>query len=82
MIHHINLTYESLISILQGKELCLMYSNPDTPSIYSEVIIHPPFNGVFVTHKELENIKYNCQADILNLLKNTQEPPEYKGKKK
>ncbi len=57
----IKLTYESLIAILQGKEFHL-YSDG------MHIIFRPPFEGVFLTHKQLDKIRYDAQYDAFNMI--------------
>ena len=57
----IELTYESLIALLQGKEFHLQ-----TPEIH--VIFHPPFDGVFMSHDQLRALQYNAQADVFKMI--------------
>jgi hypothetical protein len=69
---HIKLTYESLIAILQGKEFHLQ--TPD-----EHIIFHPPFEGVFLTHDQLANIKHQSQIDVFNIIERFQ---KYKVKRR
>ncbi|MCP5018891.1 MAG: hypothetical protein GY938_26985 [Ketobacter sp.] len=57
---YIKLTYESLIAILQGKETHMV-----TPDMH--LIIKPPFDGVFLTHAEIDEMRYRSQIDILDM---------------
>lgn len=57
----IRLTYDSLIALLQGKELHLQTTD-------KEFIFYPPFNGVFVTHKELAEMKARDTMGVLKFL--------------
>ena len=66
---HIDITYESLIAILQGKEIHLQTSD-------EYFIFHPPFKGVFLTHEQLANIKYQSQVDVFNLIDKLQKHEE------
>lgn len=65
---HINLTYESMISLIQGKELHLKTNN-------IHIIFKPPFDGVFFTHQQLSELRYDERAQVLRLI---QELSEYK----
>ena len=69
---HIELTYESLIAMLQGKEFHIT-----TPDIY--VIFHPPFKGVFITHEQLREIEYTAEKRVLNMIEKVM---EYKEERK
>jgi len=66
----IKLSYDSLIAILQGKEFHLQKGS-------NHFIFHPPFDGLFVTHEQLAQLRFNDQMGILNLLN---EIWEYKEK--
>ena len=57
----IKLDYESLISLLQGKKLHL-----ETPNVH--LVISPPFDGVFLTHEQIDEIKNAERGRILSLL--------------
>jgi hypothetical protein len=58
----IKLTYESLIALLQGKELHL-------DAMDYHFIFQSPFDGVFVTHEQLMQMRYQDQMGVLNFLK-------------
>ena len=58
---HIKLTYESLIALLQGKDFHLI-----TPE--HRFIFHPPFDGVFLTHSQIEEIRYSGQMDMIKII--------------
>lgn len=57
----IKLTYESLIALLQGKEFHLK-------TMDHHFVFHSPFDGVWVTHEQLAQIRYNDEMRILGLL--------------
>ena len=57
----IKLSYESLIALLQGKEFHL-YSND------KHIIFHPPFNGVFLTHEQIREIKYDSEFRVFSMI--------------
>ena len=57
----INIEYESLIALLQGKELHVQNGE-------NHFIFHPPFDGLFVTHDQLDALIHNKQAEILQML--------------
>ena len=59
---HINLTYDSLIALLQGKEFHLKSHD-------LHVVFHPPFDGVFMTHEQLMDLRMGEQARTLNIIK-------------
>jgi hypothetical protein len=46
------LSYEALIAILQGKELHIK-----TPDVH--VILHPPFDGQFLTNEQIRDLLYS-----------------------
>lgn len=46
----IKLNFKSLIAVLQGKELHIKQQG-------IHVIIHPPFDGVFITQEELQDMR-------------------------
>ena len=61
MKRQIKLTYEMLISILQGKDLRLVYDE-------NEIVISPPFDGVFLTYEQIEEIRYSSEERVFNML--------------
>jgi len=61
----IKLTPKSLIALLQGKDLHLV-----TEEIH--VIIKPPFDGVFMTHKELDQVRHNSEMGVFNTIEKVQ----------
>jgi len=76
----IKLTYESLIGLLQGKELHLIEDG-------REFIFIPPFDGVFLTHLEIDKIKLKAEESIFKVFQkveetNTPTQTEEEGKKK
>lgn len=58
---HWNLTYESIIGLMQGKELHLCEDN-------IHYILKPPFDGMFLTHKEIDQMRYDSELNILRVL--------------
>ncbi len=58
---HLDLTYEMMIAILQGKETHLV-----TPDMH--VVIHPPFDGVFLTHAQIDEMRYQSRVDTLDMV--------------
>lgn len=66
---HIKLTYESLIAILQGKEFHLT-----APEYH--FIFHPPFDGVFLTHDQVYEIRASGQMDVIRMIEKIQEYKE------
>ena len=70
----INLTYDTLIALLQGKEIHLIhYINDDE---CEEYIFIPPFDGVFMTHDAIDHIKYNAQVELFKFLDTVSEYQE------
>lgn len=67
MKKEIRLTYELLVDILQGRELHLIYKNFDTDAT-DEIIIKPPFDGVFMTHDQIQEMKYASQEQAFEML--------------
>lgn len=61
----IKLTYESLIALLQGKEFHLT-------TMDKHIVFHPPFDGMFLTHEQIDNIKYQSQAGVIDLMEKLQ----------
>lgn len=59
----VKLTYDALIALLQGKELRVCDGE-------NEFIFAPPFDGVFMTHEQLSQMRYSDQMGMLGLLKN------------
>jgi hypothetical protein len=59
--HEIKLTYDSLIAILQGKEFHLM-------TFGKHFVFYPPFDGIFLTHEELYQLRLNSYHDSVNAL--------------
>jgi hypothetical protein len=57
----IKLSYDSIIGILQGKELHIR-------TMDNEFIFYPPFDGVFVTHGQLAEMRANDTMGVLNFL--------------
>lgn len=57
----IELEYESLIALIQGKHIHLK-----TPDFC--VIIHPPFKGVMLTAEELQKIKFEGMQELLRVI--------------
>jgi hypothetical protein len=57
----IKLTYESLIALLQGKELNVV-------TMDQRFVFIPPFDGVWMTHEQLDQIRYQDQKAIFDLL--------------
>lgn len=57
----IELEYESLIALIQGKQIHLK-----TPDFC--VIIQPPFKGVLLTMEEVQKIKFEGMAELLRLV--------------
>lgn len=61
MRERIKLPYDGLIGLLQGKEIHLMRGE-------DEIIIAPPFDGVFMTHDQIRQLQYSSQMEIFNVL--------------
>ena len=62
----INLTYDTLIALLQGKEIHLVHYINDNEC--EEYIFIPPFDGVFMTHDSIHRIKFNAQIELLDFI--------------
>lgn len=59
----VKLRYEGLIALLQGKNYHLM-SNVNK----QRFIFIPPFDGVFMTHQELANLRMQHETNVLELI--------------
>jgi hypothetical protein len=59
----IKLTFESMIALIQGKELHVVQNDV-------HFIFLPPTDGVFVTREQLDRMRYNDTMGVLNFLKN------------
>jgi len=58
----IKLTFESMIALIQGKELHIIKGE-------NHFVFLPPVDGVFVTHEQLAQMRTQDQQGVLNLLK-------------
>jgi len=58
----IKLPYDGLIGLLQGKEIHLMRQGGE------EVIIASPFDGVFMTHQQIDELRRESEMNVLKLL--------------
>lgn len=61
MKEKIKLSYDAFIAFLQGKEIHLLKGD-------DEIIIASPFDGLFLTHNQIEQIKYSSQMELFNLI--------------
>jgi len=61
MKERIKLPYDGLIGILQGKEIHWRMGD-------NEIIIAPPFDGVFLTHDQIQQIQYSSEVRIFDIL--------------
>ncbi len=62
MEYEIKLTYDSLIALIQGKKLHIVTS-------MEHIVLLPPTDGVFVTHDQLNQMRYQDQMGVLTFLK-------------
>lgn len=74
----VKLTYESLIAILQGKELKLLedYRDDLGQSQTQEYIFKPPFDGILLSRADIQAIKYSESERVFNLLTQVSEHKE------
>jgi len=61
MIKHMRLSYDALIGLLHGKEVHIIIGD-------DELVINPPFDGVFLTHEELNEIKLESEMGVIRVL--------------
>ena len=81
MRENIKLTYDSLIAMLQGKEFHLR-------TLDHHFVFHPPFDGVFLTHEQVAEIRHGGQMEVFRMLEKLakyeetreSQPPETKEK--
>jgi len=67
MKHHIKLDQDSLMALLQGKDFHIIITeDPEKDPI--EIVITPPFEGRFLTYKEIDEIKYESQNKAFNFI--------------
>jgi hypothetical protein len=57
----IHLTFESLVALIQGKKLHVQDGE-------NHFIFLPPTDGVFITHEQLDRIRYQDTMQILEFL--------------
>jgi hypothetical protein len=55
------LEYKSLIALLQGKKLHIQDGE-------ISVTFHPPFDGIFLTHKEIYELEATAERRVLNMV--------------
>lgn len=60
---YVKLTYEALINLLQGKEIHIIMDG-------NEFVILPPFDGVFMTHEEIDRLRHESQNRFFNMVEN------------
>lgn len=61
MKRKINLSYEMLIGLLQGKEIRLVEGD-------NEILLAPPFDGVFLTYDQIREIQYSSEERVFTML--------------
>lgn len=61
MEEKIKLTYDVLIGLLQGKEIHLVRGE-------NHIILAPPFDGVFLTHEQIQEIQYSSEQRVFEII--------------
>lgn len=64
------LTEEMLLNLLKGKTLNIVTIANDGEE--SQIEFTGPFEGMFITHEELAQIKYNSEMGVFNLIQRIQ----------
>jgi len=64
--HDIKLTEELLLSLLKGKKIQFIIRDLDSEEI--EFNIRPPFEGTWITHEEINQLQYNAEMGVLNIM--------------
>ncbi len=62
----IKLTEESLMVLLQGKDLYLRVGIQEEDK--RTFIFRGPWDGVFLTHQEISEMQYNSQVGVFNIM--------------
>ena len=71
----IKLTYDSMIALIQGKKLHVTDGE-------NTFIFLPPGDGIFITHDELYQLRYNDSMGALAAIKGMQEHLQRVGAEK
>lgn len=66
-VETMQLTTDMLLGLMQGKDVCLVLNASDEDKRI-EFRFKGPFDGVFLTHAEIQNIKYNSEMGIMNVM--------------
>ncbi len=66
-IEEIKLTKEMILALMQGKDYTLIVNAHD-PKEEMEFRFKGPYDGVFLTHRELDNIKYDSEMGVLDIM--------------
>lgn len=69
MKKRINLSYEILIGLLQGKEIHLVEGE-------NHIILAPPFDGVFLTREQIQEIQYSSEQRVFEMIQKVLEARE------
>lgn len=65
------LTEKMILDLLKGKELNII-TCADDPEKATSITFIGPFEGMFITHDELAEIKYNSEMGVFNFIQRLQ----------
>ena len=70
---NIQIRPDHLLELLKGKQLEVLdmggYGGQPV-----HVVIHPPFDGVFLTHDEIDRLRLDAEMDVLRVMRTLNEP--------
>ncbi len=76
----IKLTEEMILDLMRGKDLHLVL-NAEKEEDATHFYFRGPFDGVFLTHREINDLQYQSEMNVLGLISRIQKPEkEYKVK--